>query len=147
MGRRHGRDYAVIGLGRFGASVARTLALAGHSVLGIDKDAEVVQQLSDELTQTVAMDGTDEDALREIDIASFDAVIVGMGESFEANLLTTVSLKEVGVRRVVCKPLSERQRVPGGTPRETPRREHSDRVDRRNGRSRGRPPCLPPPYG
>jgi trk system potassium uptake protein TrkA len=102
-------EFAVIGLGRFGTSVALALIESGHSVLGIDHDEQLVQQLVDDLTQAVILDATDEDALREVDIASFDTVIVAIGADFESNLLTTVSLKHLGVRHVICKAVTGRQ--------------------------------------
>lgn len=112
MARRNSQpEFAVIGLGRFGSSLALTLVERGYTVLGIDRDRNLVQQMADELTQTVALDATDEDALRAIDIAAFDTVIVGIGADFENNLMATVALKGLGVRRVVCKALSERQKA------------------------------------
>lgn len=107
----HRTEYAVIGLGRFGSSVALTLTRLGYNVLGIDRDREIVQQLADQLTQTVALDSTDENALRQVDITSYETVIVAIGTNFEANLLTTVSLKAMGVRAVICKAVSERQKT------------------------------------
>jgi trk system potassium uptake protein TrkA len=109
MQRRRSVEFAVIGLGRFGTSVALALIESGHSVLGIDHDEQLVQQLVDDLTQAVILDATDEDALREVDIASFDTVIVAIGADFESNLLTTVSLKHLGVRHVICKAVTGRQ--------------------------------------
>jgi trk system potassium uptake protein TrkA len=103
-------EFAVIGLGRFGTSLALTLVKNGYTVLGIDRDRELVQGLADEITQAVALDSTDEDALREVDITSFDTVVVAISGDFESNLMTTVSLKDLGVRRVICKALDERQR-------------------------------------
>jgi trk system potassium uptake protein TrkA len=97
MGRAE-REYAVIGLGRFGTSLALTLMERGHNVLGIDRSREIVQRLADQLTQVVALDSTDEDALRAVDIPSFDTVVVAIGSDFESNLLTTVALKSLGVR-------------------------------------------------
>ena len=89
-------EFAVIGLGRFGSSLARTLVSRGASVLGIDRSPEPVQELADELTQTVVLDATNETALREVDITAFGTVIVAIGSNFEANLLTTVALRELG---------------------------------------------------
>ncbi|MBC8159640.1 MAG: TrkA family potassium uptake protein, partial [Roseiflexaceae bacterium] len=66
--------------------------------------------LADELTQTVAFDATDEDSLKAIGIAEFATVIVAIADDFECNLMTTVLLKELGVRRVICKASSERQK-------------------------------------
>lgn len=104
-------EVAVIGLGRFGSSVALALAEAGCRVLGIDRDREIVQSLADDLTQTVALDATNEDALRAIDITSFDTVVVAIGADFESDLMATVALKSLGVRRVICKALTERQKA------------------------------------
>jgi trk system potassium uptake protein TrkA len=108
--QRVDREYAVIGLGRFGSSLALTLMERGHNVLGIDRSREIVQRLADQLTQVVALDSSDEDALRAVDILSFDTVVVAIGSDFESNLLTTVALKSLGVRNVVCKASTERQR-------------------------------------
>lgn len=104
------RDYAVIGLGRFGSSLALALAQQGRSVLGLDVRLELVQRYADRLTQTVALDSTDENALRAVDIPAFDTVVVAIGSDFEANVITTVALKSLGVRRVISKALTERQR-------------------------------------
>ncbi len=112
MARRTSKpEFAVIGLGRFGSSLALTLAARGYTVLGIDRNREIVQSLADDLTQTVALDATDEAALRAIDITSFDTVVVGIGADFESDLMATVALKSLGVRRVICKALTERQRA------------------------------------
>lgn len=107
--RNNAQEFAVIGLGRFGSSVALTLVERKCDVIGIDVDRSVVQQYADQLTQTIALDATDEAALRAIDISSFDTVIVSMAEHFENSILATVALKNLGVRRVICKALSERQ--------------------------------------
>ncbi len=108
--RQTSYDYAVIGLGRFGASLALKLMALGHSVLGIDRNVTLTQSFADELTQTIAFDATDEDALRAIGFAEFDTVIVAIADDFECNLMTTVMLKELGVKRVICKASSERQK-------------------------------------
>ncbi len=111
MARNNQPEFAVIGLGRFGSSLALTLAGRGYTVVGIDRDRALVQEFADELTQTVSLDATDEDALRAIDIAAFDTVVVAIGADFESNLMATVALKSLGVRHVVCKALSERQQA------------------------------------
>lgn len=110
MARGNARpEFAVIGLGRFGSAVALNLIERGYTVLGIDRSTEIVQELADRITQIVALDSTNEEALRAVDITSFDTVVVAIGTNFEANLMTTVTLKGVGVHRVVCKAVSERQ--------------------------------------
>lgn len=103
-------EFAVIGLGRFGSSVALTLAAQGYSVLGVDSDPRIVQKLADSLTQALVLDATDENALRAADIGTFDVAIVAIGSDFESNILATTALKSVGVRRIICKALTERQR-------------------------------------
>ena len=105
------QEFAVIGLGRFGTAVARTLLARGHAVLGIDSNREVVQPLSDELTEALILDATDEDALRSVDIALYDAVVVAINDDFEDELLTTLTLKSLGVKRVVGVAPDERQKT------------------------------------
>lgn len=104
-------EFAVIGLGRFGSSLALQLVARGLTVLAIDRDRALVQSLADELTQVVAMDSTDEDALRALDVGSFDVVVVAIGTSFENNLMTTLALKNLGVKRIICKATNEKQRT------------------------------------
>jgi trk system potassium uptake protein TrkA len=103
------RECAIIGLGRFGTAVACALANAGCSVVGIDRDRALVQDLADQLADVVQADATEEDALRQLGIADFDVVVVAIGADFESNLLITVALKELGVRHVIAKALSARQ--------------------------------------
>lgn len=100
---------AVIGLGRFGESLASALAKRGCYVLGIDRDAALVQRLSAQFSCT-ALDATDKDALREVEINSFDAAVVAIGTNFESNLMTTVALQELGVRHIVCQSKIEYER-------------------------------------
>jgi trk system potassium uptake protein TrkA len=105
------REYAVIGLGRFGSSLALRLIELGHSVLGIDRDREIVQRLADDLTQTAVLDASDEVALQDVGITAFDAVIVAIGADFESNLMATTALKGLAVPLVIAKALSDRQRT------------------------------------
>lgn len=105
------QEFAVIGLGRFGSAVARELLARGHTVLGIDRSREVLQPLSDELTEALILDATDEAALRSVDIAAYDAVVVAINDDFEDELLTTLTLKQLGVQRVVGVASNERQKT------------------------------------
>ncbi|HEX6607299.1 MAG TPA: TrkA family potassium uptake protein [Chloroflexia bacterium] len=98
-----GKDFAVIGLGRFGSSLCRTLRALGHDVLGIDQDMAQVQEARPIVTDAVQLDATDEEALRSIGIAHYDAVVVAIGVDVESSILITLLLKEIGVRRVVAK--------------------------------------------
>ena len=104
------KEFAVIGLGRFGASLARRLEEMGHVVLGVDVDTARVQEISDDITSAVALDATSEDALQEVDITSFGTVIVGIGEDFEAAALITAYLKGLGIPRVICLAQTGRHR-------------------------------------
>jgi trk system potassium uptake protein len=104
------KQCAVIGLGRFGRSVVRTLSEKGFHILAIDKEPQKVQYISEYCTQAVAIDSTSEQALWALNIETFDFVVVAIGSDFESNLITTVALKALGVRQVICKARSQRQK-------------------------------------
>ncbi|MBI9018906.1 MAG: TrkA family potassium uptake protein [Phycisphaerae bacterium] len=95
--------FAVIGLGRFGTHLARALTKSGAEVIAIDKDRAIVEKISEEVTVAVRMDSMDEDALRAQGIDKVDVAIVGIGQDFEANILTTVTLKAIGVKRIIAR--------------------------------------------
>ncbi len=96
----------VIGLGRFGTSLALELLRGGREVLGIDADARTVQNLSDELSDVVQADSTDETALRELGIQDFDSAVVAIGSDLEASILTASLLLQLGVPQVWAKATS-----------------------------------------
>jgi trk system potassium uptake protein len=104
------QEFAVIGLGRFGRSLALALEARGHPVLGIDEDGAIVQQMGDQITQAARLDATNENALKAVDITTFDTVIVAIGNDFESNLMTTVALRALGVKQIICKAQTVRQR-------------------------------------
>lgn len=104
------RQFAVIGLGRFGFSVAKTLSEKGHQVLGIDIDEDRVQDLSEIATQAICADATDEKALKAIGLDSIDVAVIGMGDNKEASILTALILKEMGIKDIVAKAVSEDHR-------------------------------------
>lgn len=95
--------YAIIGLGRFGYRLAVMLAEAGAEVIAIDRDRQFVEDIRDSVTLAIAMDGTDENALRAQGIDKVDVAVVGIGQDFEAAVLSTVVLKQLGVPRVVTR--------------------------------------------
>lgn len=99
-------QFAVIGLGRFGSSVAKELVRLGHEVLGVDKSVQVVDEMSQCLTHTLAADTTDEEALRSIGIRNVDCVVVAIGDDIQASILTSILLKDLGVNTVVTKAVS-----------------------------------------
>ena len=96
-------EFIVIGLGRFGTSLAMTLSAYGHNVLAIDSDPKRVQQVSQVLAHVIQLDATNIDALREVGADSFDTGVVCIGTDLEANLLATVCLRKLDVRRVITK--------------------------------------------
>lgn len=99
-------QFAVIGLGRFGSSVAKQIAELGHEVLGVDKNLQVVDDMNQCLTHTVVADTTDEEALRSIGIRNMDCVVVAIGDDIQASILTSIILKDLGIKKVVAKALS-----------------------------------------
>lgn len=101
------KQYAVIGLGRFGSSLSRELVKLGYEVLGIDINEERVNEMSHVLTHTVLADCTDEEVLRSLGIRNFDCVVVAIGNDIQASILTAIVLKDAGVTKVVAKALTE----------------------------------------
>lgn len=97
------QTFAVIGLGRFGGSVVKKLAQEKQEVLGIDSNEELVEDYMKYATHTVIADGQDEEALRALDIASFDHVIIGIGHNIQASILTTILVKDLGAKHIVAK--------------------------------------------
>jgi trk system potassium uptake protein TrkA len=80
-------QFAIIGLGRFGSSLGRELTTLGYEVLGIDRDEEKVDELSNVLTHTVMADGTEEEVLRSVGVRNFDCGIVAIGDDIQARML------------------------------------------------------------
>ena len=94
---------AVIGLGTFGATVARDLSTADHHVIGIDVDEARVKALADELGNVVAADARDERALRDAGVDQCDIVVIAMGEDLEANIVGAMNARLLGVGQVWVK--------------------------------------------
>jgi trk system potassium uptake protein TrkA len=105
--KRHSAStIAVIGLGRFGTSLALELVKGGREVLGIDSDEKLVQNIADQLTHVIQADSTDEAALRELGIPDFDSAVVAIGSDLEASILTASLLLQLGVPEVWAKATS-----------------------------------------
>lgn len=104
------KQFAVIGLGRFGRRLAEALTQAGHEVIAVDLDDDLVERARDEVALAVRLDATDPEALRSQHIEKCDAAVVSIGEHFEANALTTATLKSLGVPRVISRASTEIQR-------------------------------------
>lgn len=101
------KQFAVIGLGRFGSSIAKVLYSAGHEVLAVDKDIERVQSIKEDVTHAYQMDVTSEAAIKELGLNNFDAVIVAIASDLESSILITLTAKELGAKYVVAKARSE----------------------------------------
>lgn len=103
--------FAVIGLGLLGTGIARTLAERGAEVLAIDSDADKVEALKDDVAHAVTMDATDEKAIKAQNIVDMDGVVVAIGHNFEGLILTTVLLKELGVKRIIARVSNNHQKM------------------------------------
>jgi len=98
------KQFLVIGLGRFGASVASTLTESGHSVVGIDQSEERIQRVSEQIADVIKCDATDSDILESMGISDYEAVIVCIGEKYIQNsILVTLLLKEKGAKKIIAK--------------------------------------------
>jgi trk system potassium uptake protein TrkA len=101
--KRKNKTFGVIGLGRFGYHVARTLAQGGAEVIACDVDEEKVREVSEYVSLAYVLDATDAKALKESGIANVDTAVVSIGENIEASILIVVQLKELGVKEIVAK--------------------------------------------
>ena len=97
------KSYVVIGMGRFGSEVARRLCELGCEVLAIDSRNELIQPMSDVVTQAVVADARDKEVLRALGVKDFDCAVVAIGGSLADSVLATMNLKELGVKHIVCK--------------------------------------------
>lgn len=97
------QNYAIIGLGRFGGSICRTLIESGQEVLAIDSSEDRVNEYMNIATHAVVGNAQDEMTLRSLGIRNFDCVIVAIGEDIQASILVTLMVKEMGVANIVAK--------------------------------------------
>ncbi len=101
------KQFAVIGMGRFGSSVAKTLYNLGFEVLAIDSSETRVHEVVSVVTHAVQADSTDEEALRSLGIRNFDVVVVAIGQDIQSSILTSLILKDLGVTMLVVKAQNE----------------------------------------
>jgi trk system potassium uptake protein TrkA len=101
------KQFAVIGLGNFGFYLATALFQKGHEVLGIDINPKLVQEIRDQVSRAVIADATDAQAMKELELAHMDAVVVGIGSVLNSSILATLNVKDLGARKVVAKAVSE----------------------------------------
>lgn len=101
------RQYMVIGMGRFGSSLAQTLYDMGEDVLAIDQNAQQMEDMRDRVTNAIQADASDPDVLKEIGARDFDVAVVAIGEDVRSSAVITMLLKEMGVPMVVAKAQDE----------------------------------------
>jgi len=100
------QQFVVIGLGRFGSSIALELMALNYEVLGIDRNEEIVSDMSDLLTYAVVADASDEEVLKSLGVRNFDCGIVAIGEDIQTSILAAILLKDLGVSTVIAKAIS-----------------------------------------
>ena len=104
------KSFIVVGLGRFGSEAALRLREAGCEVLALDNSNELVQQISDKVTQAVVADARDKEVLCALGVKDFDGAIVAIGDSLADSVLATMNLKELGIPYIICKASDETHR-------------------------------------
>ena len=104
------KSYIVIGLGRFGQTLARQLCMLGAEVLALDVRNDLVQQVAEDVTHAVVGDAQDKEVLRALGVRNFDCAIIAIGSDLAASVLTTMNLKELGVPYIICKGHDETHR-------------------------------------
>ena len=101
------KQAVVIGLGRFGSSIARELYQIGHDVLGIDQDERSVQDMLGHVTYAVKAEATNEAVLKELGVSNFDVAVVAIGSDVQASILVTILLKDLGIPFIVGRAINE----------------------------------------
>lgn len=101
------KSFCIIGLGKFGISLAKTLADEGKQVMIIDTDADKINALADVVTQAVIGDPTNESVLRSCGLADYECAVVCMTKNINDNILLTIMLKEAGVKKIVSRAANE----------------------------------------
>lgn len=101
------KKFAVIGCGSFGSNVAKTLFDEGHEVLVIDFNKSLIQKAKDFCSDAILADATDKETMEEIGIKDFDTVIISLGQRMETSILTTLHLKEIGIKNIIVKAVNE----------------------------------------
>jgi trk system potassium uptake protein len=97
------KRFLVVGLGLFGAELARTLHAKGAEVIGIDNNMEIIESMKDYLTSAVNVDCTNEEALRSLNLENIDTAIVAIGEDREVSILATAILKDIGIENIIAR--------------------------------------------
>lgn len=102
------KQFLVIGLGRFGTAIAKTLYSLGNDVLAIDKNEDLVEDIADYVTHAIQMDATDEIDLESLGINNFDVAVVAIGSDVQSSIMTTLLVKELGIKHIIAKAQDEK---------------------------------------
>lgn len=97
------KQYVVIGIGRFGKSIAASLNNLGYEVLAIDISEKRIQEIANDVTHAVQLDARDEETLKKLGVRNYDVAIVAIGDNIQSNILVSLMLKEIGVPTVIVK--------------------------------------------
>jgi trk system potassium uptake protein TrkA len=106
-GRKEMKQFAVLGIGRFGYSLATKLYEQGHDVLAIDKDEEHIKSIADLVTFAVQADSTDINTLKSIGLKNIDVAVVAIASDINASLMTVLHLQELGIKEIYAKAQNE----------------------------------------
>lgn len=98
--------YIIIGLGRFGSTLATSLTAMGHEVVGVDKDMRKVNAFKDKITHAICLDSSDADSIKNLPLKDADVVVVSIGKDFDASIMTTALLKQHQVKRLISRSIS-----------------------------------------
>lgn len=109
MKKSRQKEYVVIGLGRFGSSVAKQLEANGCKVLAIDRNEQHIRQIAEYVTLAMCLDVGDEEVLEELGGRNFDGAVISIGHSLDASVLATIWAKEQGIKQVIAKAYDETQ--------------------------------------
>ena len=104
------KRFLVIGLGRFGISLAETLYAEGGEVIAVDERADKVEEIKERVTHAVQLDSTDLNALKSVGAEGVDVAIIAIGENLEASVVTTVILRELGLKEIIVRAYTEREK-------------------------------------
>ena len=97
------QQVAVLGIGRFGATVAQELTSIGYEVLAVDRNERVIREIAESVSHAVQADVTDGEALKDLGVGQFDAAVVAVASNLEASILSTVTLARLGVPRIIAR--------------------------------------------
>jgi trk system potassium uptake protein len=103
--------FVVIGLGSFGSALSLQLVELGHEVIGVDSNMELVDKYKHSITHTIALDATSKEAVAQLPLRDIDAAIIGIGENEGAIIMTTALLKQINVKRIICRVTSPLQKI------------------------------------